>query len=98
MATASVAWLTCTLAGAAAHRAARSFAQQSYAWAGVLCGMIVRMALPLAVCVWAYTAGGILPDRGIALYLLVFYMVALAIWVAESVSRASGTRLGHEEA
>jgi hypothetical protein len=45
----------------------------------MLVGLFVRMFVPLVVCAIVYARGGVLAHAGLAYYVLIFYMVSLAI-------------------
>ena len=57
----------------------------------VLVGMTVRMAIPLAAAVVGHFVGGPLADAGFLVYLIVFYLVTLAVETALTLPSSSQT-------
>jgi hypothetical protein len=78
VAAAGIAALICAIASGAAAVAASRLSAGGQPIAATLLAMLFRMALPLALGVIAAWQRGPLVDAGIMLYLVGFYMVALA--------------------
>ena len=52
-----------------------------------LCGMCLRLGLPLVVCMTAYLYGGVLAEVGFVYYIISFYFVTWAVeimWLVRS--------------
>jgi hypothetical protein len=81
---ASVATGVCLFGALAALLAADVFSGPDHALTGALAAMLVRMGVPLAFCLVVYWHGGALAEAGAIIYLLVMYMLALAVetWLA----------------
>ena len=84
---AGVAALVCAVASGGAAVAASRLSAGGQPIAGTLLAMILRMTLPLAFCVVLAVQRGPLVDAGIMLYLVGFYMVALAADSWHSIGR-----------
>jgi hypothetical protein len=52
-----------------------------------LCGMLVRMAVPLSVVMIVYLRGGLLAEAGLVYYILVYYFASL---IAETTLAVGG--------
>jgi hypothetical protein len=94
---ASVAWLACTIAGASGLGVTLIFVARGEPLGGLLWGLMLRMILPLLVCVCAYALGGALAESGIAFYLLAFYGVDLASGMMVSAWALRGVGVGQED-
>ena len=74
-AAAAVVWGSSALALAVGELLQRT----GQALASVLLSMMVRISLPLAACVIVYANGGVLAEAGFAVFILIFYLVALPL-------------------
>jgi len=97
LAAAGVAALVCALGSAAAAIAASRLSATGQNVSATLLAMMLRMALPLAFCMIIYLQGGPLADAGLVLYLLVFYMVALAADTWQALGRVKSLATGSKE-
>ena len=79
-------WATalCLMSGTLSLLASTAVSRASTPLGGLLVGIMVRMALPLAVVMAIYHRGGWLVAAGMIYYVLVFYMITLAAetWIA----------------
>ncbi len=86
----AIAATTCLFCGLVSEAIAGLMARTS-PLAAMLIGMMVRMVLPLGVCVALVSLGKNGRDHlAFIAYLLVFYMVALALETWLAVKRAAG--------
>jgi hypothetical protein len=89
---AGVACLVCLVGAVVALFVSDAFQNEKFAFAGVLVGTAARMVLPMLTCGAVCWRGGPLAEAGMAFYLVVFYMIILAVetWVA--VGRTGGAQ------
>lgn len=79
----------CLVSGLGALAVGRVFHSPQTMVHGVLLGMMIRMALPLAVCLVVYVQGGVLADHGMAFFLLGIYPLMLLVETVLSVRSLS---------
>jgi hypothetical protein len=77
--TAAVAAAICWAPGLLALAISALFPGPEMALFNMLVGMFVRMFVPLGVCLMIYARRGVLVDAGLVFYVLIFYMISLAI-------------------
>jgi hypothetical protein len=58
-----------------------------WALAHVLAGFMLRMGIPLALCMMVYLRGGPLAEAGFVFYLLAFYLATLAAGTVAGLPR-----------
>lgn len=74
----------CLFASAGAIAMSELFRGPHNALAAVLSGMLVRMAVPLIFVMIVYLRSNVLAEAGLVFYVLLFYLVTLAVetWMA----------------
>jgi len=84
---AAVCWFSAMLSLILAHR----LQQKGAAMAGLLAGTLVRMALPLAVGMWAMNQVRTLAEGGFFGQIVVFYLLTLAVetWLSLGLAKAA---------
>jgi len=86
---AAVAALVCLAGSELGLAASLPFRNPQTLWLGVLLGMLPRLGIPLGFAAFFSFQGGRLANAGFLYYLLVFYLVSLAVETAVMVLRAS---------
>jgi len=76
---AGAAGATCLAATVGAALIGRLLCRLSNPVSGVLAGMLLRMALPLAACMIVQSMGGFLAHAGFVYWILLFYLPVLAV-------------------
>lgn len=81
---ASLAAAICLLGAFGALAVQHSLCRTGHGVAGIMAGTLVRLALPLGVCVVISHLGGVLNDAGLVFYILAFYILTLVgeTWIA----------------
>ena len=87
---AAVAAVVCLVSAIGGMLLSQCLGGPNHAIAGVLSGMMLRMGLPLAVCMIVYLQSGALAEAGFVFYVLAFYLVTLAIDTWMATGRAVG--------
>lgn len=79
-----VAAIVCLVAGVFAFGLAELFRAPESAALGVVAGMVVRMAIPLGLCMLAYAVSPAAARGGFVFYLMGFYALTLVVetWIA----------------
>lgn len=80
--------LVCLVPGLIALGLGEVFRGPQFALFNLLFGMLLRMGVPLAVCVAVYAIGGPLVEGGMAFSLLAFYPVMLSVETMLLAARA----------
>ena len=78
----------CTIAGVAALLLHELFQHPRLLLADVLAGLLLRMGVPLVVCMAVHLQGGPLADAGFGIYVMAFYFGSLLVGTALTLPRS----------